>query len=334
MMTGLVPIAISTFVGLIAIYWLLPRPRRFAPVVGIVVGMGALVLARIFLFWTSGLSAEGFLFYGFSTVAVVAGAMLVTQINPVHAALSFALVVLSTCGLFLLQGAPFLMAGTIIVYAGAIVVTFLFVIMLAQQAGLSDADHRSREPFFSALAGFLLLGTLLYLLQETYDVRHWDELLSRTANAASKETLSELLAAIGDDKEYFKALQSEADACEGTSECNNFSIALTNVRASWEDWKRRDDVTALRAALRKLQEGANQVRDTAGVLQPKAATLKYLSPYSKASEDSGLAGETVAALGRMLFTDYLIPVELAGTLLLVATIGAIAIASRRGEGTR
>ena len=38
-------------------------------------------------------------------------------------------------------------------------------------------------------------------------------------------------------------------------------------------------------------------------------------------------------LGRSLFGDYLFAVELAGTLLLVATIGAIAIAPRRGRGT-
>ena len=47
-----------------------------------------------------------------------------------------------------------------------------------------------------------------------------------------------------------------------------------------------------------------------------------------------LPAENVASLGRSLFTDYLLPVELAGTLLLVATIGAIAIASRRTEGLR
>jgi len=47
-----------------------------------------------------------------------------------------------------------------------------------------------------------------------------------------------------------------------------------------------------------------------------------------------LPAENVSALGRTLFTDYLLPVELAGTLLLVATVGAIAIAGRRGEGLR
>src|SRR5205807_7606599 len=106
--------------------------------------------------------------------------LLITQRNPVRAALSFALVVLSTCGLFLLQAAPFLMAATTIVYAGAIIVTFIFVIMLAQQAGLSDADQRSREPLLACVAGFVLLGALLYVLYATYDTTGLDRLLNRT----------------------------------------------------------------------------------------------------------------------------------------------------------
>src|SRR5262249_21219673 len=53
------------------------------------------------------------------------------------------------------------------------------VIMLAQQQGLSDADARSREPLLAALTGFLLLGTLLYVLQSAYkpDLDRW---VSRT----------------------------------------------------------------------------------------------------------------------------------------------------------
>ena len=112
-------------------------------------------------------------------------ALLVTQRNPARAALSFALVVLSTCGLFLLLAAPFLMAATTIVYAGAIVVTFLFVIMLAQQEGRSDADQRSREPLLAAIAGFVLLGALLYLLQTNYAATpELDQLAALTRRAA------------------------------------------------------------------------------------------------------------------------------------------------------
>src|SRR5207237_6313103 len=128
---------------------------------------------------------ETILFYAFSGIAVVSGGLLVTQRNPVRAALSFALVVLSTCGLFLLQAAPFLMAATIIIYAGAIVVTFLFVIMLAQQIGTSDADQRSREPLLSCVAGVVLLAAVLGLLQQTYGVERFDDLLARADRAAA-----------------------------------------------------------------------------------------------------------------------------------------------------
>ena len=44
--------------------------------------------------------------------------------------------------------------------------------------------------------------------------------------------------------------------------------------------------------------------------------------------------DNVAGLGRTLFSDYLLPLELAGVLLTVATIGAIVIAGRRTEGLR
>ena len=67
----------------------------------------------------------------------------------------------SVCGLFLLQSAPFLAAATVIVYAGAIVVTFVFVIMLAQQSGATVYDQRSRQPLLATVVAFLLLGALL-----------------------------------------------------------------------------------------------------------------------------------------------------------------------------
>jgi NADH-quinone oxidoreductase subunit J len=55
------------------------------------------------------------------------------------------------------------------------------------------------------------------------------------------------------------------------------------------------------------------------------------NPFSHIRKNEPLA--RVRSLGRSLFGDYLFAVELAGTLLLVATIGAIAIAPRRQRGT-
>jgi NADH-quinone oxidoreductase subunit J len=63
-------------------------------------------------------------------------------------------------GVLLVLGAQFLGVATIVVYAGAILVMFLFVLMLAQPAGLAPYDRVSNEPFLSALAGAVLLGVL------------------------------------------------------------------------------------------------------------------------------------------------------------------------------
>jgi NADH-quinone oxidoreductase subunit J len=57
-------------------------------------------------------------------------------------------------------GAQFLGVATIVVYAGAILVMFLFVLMLAQPSGLAPYDRVSNEPFLSAVTAAVLLGLL------------------------------------------------------------------------------------------------------------------------------------------------------------------------------
>jgi NADH:ubiquinone oxidoreductase subunit 6 (subunit J) len=104
------------------------------------------------------------LFILFAVAALGGGATLVVQRNPARGAIAFAFAILGVCGLFLLLAAPFLMAVTIIVYAGAIIVTFLFVLMLSRTAGPSDENDRSREPLLGSLAGFAFAGLLLWLL--------------------------------------------------------------------------------------------------------------------------------------------------------------------------
>src|ERR1700733_11802676 len=145
-------ILLPTVLGFLAVYWLLPNVRRSRLTWGAAAGGLALVLAGVLLMHGTGIWVETLLFYSFATIAVLGGVLLITHHNPVYAALSFAMVVLSSCGLFLLNGGPFLTVATIVVYAGAIVVTFLFVIMLAQQSGIDNADLRSREPFLATVA--------------------------------------------------------------------------------------------------------------------------------------------------------------------------------------
>lgn len=338
------PLLLSVGLGLVAIYYLLPRPRGFPSWLGALFGALAVLCAGWLLIRVQAFTPEVLLFYVFSGIAIVAGGMLVTQRSPVYAALSFALVVLSTCGLFLLQAAPFLMAATIIVYAGAIVVTFLFLIMLAQQAGASDADQRSREPLLSALAGFVLLGALLYVLRTNYDTPVLDAFLAQARRAAAQDSTADILAVLGDDDKFLEHFQKLALAAHGSPQEKPLADEVMDVRAHWDDWKEKQNAEALREALVRLErKTAEQVRGTRGVLQPHA--IRPLSRFSM-PEGGGPEGrrdahgrlvmpaENTVYLGRTLFTDYLLAVELAGTLLLVATIGAIAITSRRTEGLR
>ena len=119
------------------------------------------------LWWQRGQPlVEGVLFTIFAALMVLSGCGMQVEANPVYAALWFALVILSTCGLFLMEGAAFVSAATIIVYAGAIVVTFLFVIMLARQTGSSQYDKRYRQPVLAISLGGLLLAVLVYVFQQ------------------------------------------------------------------------------------------------------------------------------------------------------------------------
>jgi NADH:ubiquinone oxidoreductase subunit 6 (subunit J) len=336
----LAPIGLCMVMGLVAVYLLLPRPRRYPVLWGGAAGGVAMVLAGSLLVRT-GATVEAVLFYAYAGIAVVAGGLLVTQTRPARAALSFALVVLSTCGLFLLQAAPFLMAATTIIYAGAILVTFLFVLMLAQQEGPSDADCRSREPFLASAAGFALLGTLLYVLFVTYDTTALDALWSRLRQAQQQATADQMGEALSEA--FFDGLDRVVQDTPLPPELRSQSRdEIMDLEFEWHQARRLEGsvaVEAMTGVLDRTERLITAIRGRVGDLQPgRDAALSGLSgPRSNrdvphdARGNAPLPAENVAHLGRALFTDYLLAVEVAGTLLLVATIGAIVIATRRDK---
>ncbi|HPD94189.1 MAG: NADH-quinone oxidoreductase subunit J [Rhodobacter sp.] len=76
------------------------------------------------------MSVADFAFYVFAIVAVIAAFLVVTARNPVHSVLWLILTFLSATGLFVLAGAEFLAMLLMIVYVGAVMVLFLFVVMM------------------------------------------------------------------------------------------------------------------------------------------------------------------------------------------------------------
>ena len=110
-------------------------------------------------------------FYIFSVITLGAGLRVITHPRPVYAALYFILTVISSAGLFVILSAEFLAFALIIVYAGAILITYLFVIMLATQAPtesgdevLADYDAEAREPVLASAVGFVLLAVLTTMM--------------------------------------------------------------------------------------------------------------------------------------------------------------------------
>lgn len=108
------------------------------------------------------------IFYIASVVALAATVMVVTRTNVVHALLYLVVSLLSVALVFFVLGAPFAAALEVIIYAGAIMVLFVFVVMLLNLGPASAGQERAwLTPGIwagpSALA-LVLLGELVYVL--------------------------------------------------------------------------------------------------------------------------------------------------------------------------
>ena len=105
------------------------------------------------------------LFCYFATVSIVAGVMTVAFRNPVHCGLALLTLLLHVAGLFVLLNAEFLFAVQIIVYAGAILILYLFVLMLMNLK--TEEQYLHRKYAFLLFAGVGLLGELLILILQS-----------------------------------------------------------------------------------------------------------------------------------------------------------------------
>ena len=100
------------------------------------------------------------LFLIFAIVAVACGFNLILQKHPISSALSLIGVMSSLAVLYLLLGAEFLAMAQMIVYGGAVMVLFIFVIMLLN----AGSEKSSGKSWFAQIAGFPLLSALVALL--------------------------------------------------------------------------------------------------------------------------------------------------------------------------
>jgi NADH-quinone oxidoreductase subunit J len=109
------------------------------------------------------------IFVGFALLAVASAIVVVAHRNPVYSTLSLVVTLVSTAAMFVLLGAPFIAALQILIYTGAIVVLFLFVIMLlnVRREGFAPAANQGQR-WGAALAGAAFAGLLLVMLWRAY----------------------------------------------------------------------------------------------------------------------------------------------------------------------
>ncbi len=114
---------------------------------------------------------EILVFYVFSGLAILASAFVIGQRNPMYSVLLLVASFAAVAGLFIQLDAPFLALALMIVYAGAIMVLFLFVVMLLnapqEDAATWDRTHPLRHPVvtrFGTILALFLIVELAYAL--------------------------------------------------------------------------------------------------------------------------------------------------------------------------
>jgi NADH-quinone oxidoreductase subunit J len=165
------PLMWSLIVGAVGLWLLLPaavsRLRRCAGwlLVAVSLGLLAAYLPRM------GSLFDQILFWALAGATLLSAIATVSMRSPVYSAVWFAFTLLTTAGLFLFQQAQFLAIATVAVYAGAILVLFLFVLMLAEPEGYTYYDRITWGPFATAFAVFAAIAIIGGM---TYEITHVD----------------------------------------------------------------------------------------------------------------------------------------------------------------
>jgi NADH-quinone oxidoreductase subunit J len=162
-------LALGTALAAVGVWWLLPGSGRGTRATGRRRTVGGVLALMGFGCLGSQVPIVGdwftmSMFHAIAAATIVAAVATISFRSPVYCAIWFGMTLTGTAGLFLMAGAEFLAVATLIVYAGAILVTFLFVLMLSQPEGHTSYDRRSWEPMLAAFIGAALVGVLTMMI--------------------------------------------------------------------------------------------------------------------------------------------------------------------------
>jgi len=137
--------------------------------------------------------ASPFMFFLLATIAVAAALGMLIARSPVSSALWLVLNLFCVAGLYLTLNASFIGAIQILVYAGAIMVLFLFVIMLLNLSALPELTEIGWGPIAGFILGMVVLSQLLYVVALEFDLGVSPVEAETAAETGSAATLGEVL---------------------------------------------------------------------------------------------------------------------------------------------
>ena len=285
-----------------------------------------MALAGFFLFLVR-LAAQGYggvaegppvYFYLFAGIAIAGAVGVVCQPRPVYAALYFVLVTLAGAGLFVLLLAEFMAIVLIIIYAGAILVTYVFVIMLASQGSSGGNvaapayDRRAAGSCAAILVSFVLAGAAVQAL------------LPRRATVIDAQW--------GAGTSWINVTKAvQAKAVDGRLDFAVRGLSTTDpAPGQAKELKLTYQLEGLPV---RTQTYAAETHVSIDHLFSKADSAPKSSPAALManSEEASSTVTNVQVLGTSLYSQYGISLELAGILLTIALIGAVVIARKNTQ---
>ncbi len=292
---------IASVIGAIAVYLMMPasgpKPKKLGALLGLATGGG---LFAYLLSQTPADVRPDLYFYVFALLAVGSALRVITHPRPVYSALYFVMVVLASSGLFLVLEAEFMAFAMIIIYAGAILVTYLFVIMLAtlpqaegEEEQAPEYDRVAREPLGAVAVGFALLAVLCHVI------------FSGGLNGQTP-------------KEVVKTNPASPPIV--------FAVETVPGRII-DTLVERELLTAEAAAdgagLKMRVEGEGESAIIKATWGESGAALIALTPELKETLEGKIGN--IDRVGSALFEGHTLGIELAGIILLLSMVGAVVI---------
>jgi NADH-quinone oxidoreductase subunit J len=294
---------IASLIGAVGLWLTLPSRRSRPRVLGGLIALAALIGLLTGL---AGGPATGtsLYYYLFTGIAAIAAVKVISHPRPVYSALYFVLVVLSVTGLLLTLEAEFMAFATVIIYAGAILVTYVFVIMLATLPQSRDEpetapeyDRQARDPFAAAVLGFALLavlGNIIFAPVEDPALR-----ITRRPAAGDLQVIATQLPG--------RAVPLLEEVLADSSKYPSFDAQRKIIDI--EPRSLRGDAAPEVLSV-KLDDGSTLMVDLDGEVAEQLSARLY----------------NIDRVGLNLFESHVLGVELAAVVLLLSMVGAIVIA--------